>query len=159
MAEDGHWERKAKLRCETKAIKLAAAAVCVTNLAFVRGDEQGPEPVAAQHYLARNVHDLRKAWSSYEVSHDFLLGLVAEEQVEDVLGAFQTRLDYYIWALSKAERVLDGGSTALMDEGPAANEAEDPPYEAPADAEDKDPDAIMKAEVPMDEDPAAPVFF
>ena len=38
-------ERKAKRRCETVAIKLAAVAVCVIDLAFVLGGEQGPEPV------------------------------------------------------------------------------------------------------------------
>ena len=44
---------------------------------------------------------MRKAWSSYEVSHNFLLGLVAEEQVEDVLGLFQMWLGYYVRALNK----------------------------------------------------------
>ena len=55
MAEDGHWERKAERRCGTEAIKLAAAADCVTNLTFVRSGEQEPEPVVAQRYLAWKV--------------------------------------------------------------------------------------------------------
>ena len=78
-------ERKAKRRCETETIKLPAAADCVTALTFVREGEQRPGPVAAQRYLARKIDALKQAWLSYEASHDHLLGLVANEQVEDVL--------------------------------------------------------------------------
>ena len=63
--------------------------------------------------------------------------------MEDVFGTFPTRLGYYSLALSKVERILDGGSATLIDEGPAANEAKAPSVEVPADAENKDPDKIM----------------
>ena len=74
--------------------------------------------------------------------------------MEDVLGAFQMWLGYYARALNKGERILDGGSATLMDEGPAANVAQDPPDEVPADAEN--PDVIMKVKAPLNEGPGAP---
>ena len=76
--------------------------------------------------------------------------------MECVFGTFWTRLGYYSLALSRGERILDGGVAALMDEGPAANEAQAPSEEVPADAENKDPYVIMKVEAPVNEGPAAP---
>ena len=151
MAEDGHWERKAKRRCETEAIKLAAPADYVTDLTFVRSGEQGHEPVAAQCYLAWKIYDLRKAWSSYEASHNFLLKLWPRSRWRTFLGPFR-----FSWATTSRHLARERGSAALMDKGPAANEAQDPSKEVPTDAENEDPDVIMKVEVPVNADPAAP---
>ena len=146
-------ERKARRRCETEIIKLKAAADCVTVLTVVREGEQRVGPVAAQFYLGRKINALKEVWLSYEASHNHLLDLVTDEEVNNVMETFQVQLAIYGLALGKGEKILDGDFKNLRNET-ATIKTEDPPDEVPATAEDGVPAAITKAEVPLDEVPA-----
>ena len=105
-------ERKARRRCGTEIIKLKIVADCVTELAVVQKGEQRPEAT----YLGHKINALKEVRLSYEASHDHLLDLVTDEEVNNVMETFQVQMTIYGLALDKGEKILHGDVLVLRDE-------------------------------------------